>query len=171
MPVLSNRAWLKIVFEVAIALTIAVGMTFGYPTQSAHAARSIVQFYDGDNMTIVQSGIKTKIRLACIDAPELQQPLGDRARKTLKSLVGDLPIALHVFKRDRLGRLIAEVYADGENVNKLLVAQGQAHFDREQIKDCGDYEAIEQQAKDSHVGIWEHGADVQLPSQFRRLHR
>ncbi|CAN1208981.1 hypothetical protein TUMEXPCC7403_02075 [Tumidithrix helvetica PCC 7403] len=171
MPVSSNQSWLKIIFKVAIAFTIVFGITLGYSAQSAHAARSILQFYDGDNMTIVQSGIKTKIRLACIDAPELQQPLGDRARKTLKTLVGDLPIALHVFKRDRFGRLIAEVYADGENINKLLVAQGQAHFDREQIKDCSAYEAIEQQAKDKHMGIWEHGTDVQLPSQFRREHR
>jgi micrococcal nuclease len=167
MQLVSKPAWFKIVFIVAIALVMALG----YPPQSAQAARSIVQFYDGDNITIVQSGMKTKIHLACIDAPELQQPLGDRARKTLKALVGELPISLRVFKRDRFGRLIAEVYADGTNVNKQLVERGQAYFDREQIKDCQDYDAIEQLAKHKHLGIWKDGATKQLPGNFRRQHR
>lgn len=150
---------------------LSVAIALGFPTQPVRAARSVVQFYDGDNMTIVQSGMKTKIQLACIDAPELKQPLGDRARKTLKTLVGDLPIALHVLKRDRFGRLIAEVYADGKNANKLMVEQGMAFFDRNQIKDCGDYAAIEQQAKDKHVGIWKDGTDIQSPAQYRLQNR
>ena len=47
---------------------------FAIATQPAWATTFAVRVFDGDNITLVDRGIKTKVHLACIDAPELLQP-------------------------------------------------------------------------------------------------
>lgn len=128
----------------------------------------VVKFYDGDNLTIIQGGIKTKVRLACIDAPELKQANGQSSRKILKSLITGKRFKLNILSRDRFGRLIAEVFIGKINVNKMLVEQGNAHFYNPSGKGCEEYSEAERRAKTGHLGVWKNGEDVESPSEFRR---
>ncbi|NJK33818.1 MAG: thermonuclease family protein [Oscillatoriales cyanobacterium SM2_2_1] len=132
--------------------------------------RFAVKFYDGDNLTIIQGGIKTKVQLACIDAPELKQPLGQRARRRLKGLVEGQPLSLKVQRRDRLGRYLAEVYADGHNVNEQLVREGLAYSHTGPYKGCEGYDQLQSQAQHQHLGLWLHDTPViqSSPQQFRQ---
>lgn len=151
-------------FLIAIAIALVNLIWLVQPVQASRA----VKFYDGDNITVIQGGIKTKVSLACIDAPELKQAFGNKARKALKSMVDDSDFSLRVFAKDRFGRLVAEVFANDLNVNKALVEQGLAHFYSSYKNGCEGYAEAERQAQLKHLGMWRDGADIELPNQFRR---
>ena len=136
--------------------------------QPTWAASTRVQVFDGDNVTLVDRGIKTKVHLACIDAPELLQEEGQHARKVLQNILDDEEIYIKVFKKDKFGRYTGEVLAGGQNANKVMLSLGLAHYDRLQEKDCRGYEAIATKAQSDQLGIWANGLDVITPSQFRR---
>ncbi len=127
-----------------------------------------VKVFDGDNVTLVDRGIKTKVHLACIDAPELLQTEGEHARRILQNLLDDEEIMVRVFKKDKFGRYTGEVLAGGQNVNKVMVSMGLAHYDPIQEKDCQGYVELEQKAQSDRLGVWTNGLNVMLPSQFRR---
>ena len=132
------------------------------------AAPYAVRVFDGDNITLVDRGIKTKVHLACIDAPELLQEEGQHARKVLDNILKDEEIYIRVFNKDKFGRYNAEVLAGGQNANRAMVSLGLAHYDRLQEKDCQGYAELELKAQQEHLGIWVNGTDVISPSQFRR---
>lgn len=127
-----------------------------------------VKVFDGDNITLVDRGIKNKVHLACIDAPELLQDEGEHARKVLQNILTDEEIYVRVFKKDKFGRYYGEVIAGGQNTNKVMVSLGLAHYDRLQEKDCRGYAELEAKAQSEHLGVWANGKDVITPSQFRR---
>lgn len=136
--------------------------------QPAWSASFAVRVFDGDNITLVDRGIKTKVHLACIDAPELLQAEGERARKVLQNILDDEEIYIKVFKKDKFGRYTGEVLAGKQNANKVMLSLGLAHYDRNQAKDCQGYAELETQAQSDRLGIWANGLDVMTPAQFRR---
>jgi micrococcal nuclease len=153
----------KLLIAIAICLLPLIGMA-----RVAQASSMVVKFYDGDNITVIQEGIKTKVSLACIDAPELKQAFGNSARKALKSMVGNSEFSMRVFAKDRFGRLIAEVFANDINVNKALVMQGLAHFRSSYKNGCEGYAEAEQLAQKQRLGMWQDGIDIESPQQFRQ---
>jgi micrococcal nuclease len=164
-----HRVWLivgLILSSLLLTLSILV-ILLGVPSP-AFAAFRIIQVYDGDNIAIVQGGIKTKVQLACIAAPELAQPFGKDARKRLQSLINSQDISLRLVRKDRLGRYIAEVFSQGQNVNHILVAEGLAQYDVIQAKDCAAYGSLEASAHASHLGIWQGKKPPQSPKEFRQ---
>jgi micrococcal nuclease len=115
-----------------------------------------VQFYDGNNITVIERGVKTKVSLACIIAPEITTEAidGDRARNALVSLLSDSQFGLKVFGKNHYGRLIAEIFANGTNVNKSLVEQGHAYYDPGYGSECDEYEELEKIARQNKLGLW-----------------
>ncbi len=150
-----------------LILTINV-MCLAIAIQPIWAASTVVRVFDGDNITLVDRGIKTKVHLACIDAPELLQAEGQHARKVLQNILNDEEIYLKVINKDRFGRYNAEVLAGGQNANKVMVSLGLAHYDPIQAKDCQGYEELAAKAQSDRLGVWANGTDVMTPSQFRR---
>jgi micrococcal nuclease len=153
--------------QLILILTINL-VCLAIATQPTWAAEFAVRVFDGDNITLVDRGIKTKVHLACIDAPELMQTEGQHARKVLQNILDDEEVYLKVFKKDKFGRYTAEVLAGGQNANKVMVSLGLAHYDPLQERDCQGYDAIEAKAKSDRLGVWANGTEVMLPSQFRR---
>jgi endonuclease YncB( thermonuclease family) len=112
---------------------------------------------DGDQLTIGT----TRIRLAGIDAPSLDQlclnPKGERwtcgvaARDELIRHVGDNPWTCHVQRTDRRGRTVARCEVDGEDVQKWLVKSGWA---LSYVRFAHDYDADEKAAREAKAGLW-----------------
>jgi endonuclease YncB( thermonuclease family) len=154
-------------FQKLIMIVIINIAVIAIAPQPAWANNFAVRVFDGDNVTLVDRGIKTKVHLACIDAPELLQREGDHARKVLQNILDDEEVYVKVFKKDKFGRYYGEVLAGGQNANKVMVSLGLAHYDRIQEKDCRGYQEIEAKAIAEHLGVWANGTSVMLPSQFR----
>jgi len=115
-----------------------------------------IQFFDAENLAIVEGGVKAKIHLACVRIPPVTQPYGKLALEELKELIGDRLTGVRAFRRDRVGRVLGEIYADGENVNLQMVARGLAKFDRSftYARECAGYAEAEEQAKQKRLGLW-----------------
>ena len=88
----------------------------------------ITSCYDGDTCT---SSTGEKIRLACIDTPELKGKRAEpapvkAARDYLKELVVGSKVTIRRITTDRYGRTVAELFVNGSNVQQQLVASGHA---------------------------------------------
>ena len=88
----------------------------------------ITSCYDGDTCT---SSTGEKIRLACIDTPELRGNNADpiqakEARDYLRELVVGRKVTIRRITTDRYRRTVAELFIDGSNVQQQLVASGHA---------------------------------------------
>jgi micrococcal nuclease len=88
----------------------------------------ITSCYDGDTCT---SSTGEKIRLACIDTPELRDERANpipakAARDHLRELVVGRKVTIRRITTDRYGRTVAELFVNGSNVQQQLVASGHA---------------------------------------------
>ena len=99
---------------------------------------------DGDSIT-------KNIRLYGIDAPEFDQKYGKSAKKFLNGLVKNKRVVCFKHSRDRYNRIVAECFADGENVNAAMVRNGYAWAYRQYGDDFGK---LEDQARKNKLGLW-----------------
>ncbi len=125
-----------------------------------HAERVI----DGD--TIVVSGLGT-VRYIGVDTPEAGEPFYHEAKKRNTELVGGKGLRLGICgpsPRDRYGRTLALVYADGVFVNEELLKDGLARTLI--IPPCGvgladELRAVEKQALLNRAGMWDQDHDAE----------
>ena len=94
--------------------------------------------YDGDTCT-TESG--EKIRLACIDAPEIRgknaDPLKAKASKEfINNLLSNKKVKIKRIDTDRYGRTVAEIFVEGTNIQKLMVQNGFAKIYRKYSFQC-----------------------------------
>jgi endonuclease YncB( thermonuclease family) len=74
-----------------------------------------------------------------IDAPELNQPFGNRSRQSLAQICAKKTARVSWTERDRNGRLLARVWCGGIDANAEQVRRGMAWvFDR-YVKDRSLY--------------------------------
>jgi micrococcal nuclease len=168
------------------------------PPSTPRAALVKANYYvkriaDGDTITVVDArGVETKVRFACIDAPEVphtkeeresynpadldQFKWGRQARNRLTQLIqqGGNRVSLNVVDSDRYRRKVAEVrLPNGTLVQETLAREGLVAVYQQYVKNCPDATAVEQaeaQAKRQRVGIWSDSQFVQ-PSEWRRRYK
>ncbi len=109
------------------ALIVFVGVYY-YSNRSALV--TIKNCYDGDNCTTTKG---EKIRLACIDTPELRGSRADpvpaiAARDYLNKLVAGEKVSIRRITKDRYGRTVAEISKGRMNIQKKLVSKGYAQI-------------------------------------------
>ena len=98
-------------------------VSFSSETHAELPTTIIKSCYDGDTCTTVDG---EKIRLACIDTPELKGKKADpipakEARDFLNDLLVNEKVSIRRITTDRYGRTVAELYKDEINIQKLLV--------------------------------------------------
>ena len=88
----------------------------------------LVWVADGDTIKVMYNGKEEFIRLLRIDTPEQEEKGYEEATYALEDLVEGVPLDLEFEaeqpERDRHGRLLAYVIADGVNVNVEMVRLG-----------------------------------------------
>jgi micrococcal nuclease len=120
--------------------------------------------YQGENITV---------RLACIDTPETSQtPWGPAATERLRQLTPrGSTIQFREADTDRYGRLVAEIYASGQNINLQMVAEGYAPVYTRFLSSCPDTQAqllqAEAQAQQQRLNFWSQ-EDPIMPWDYRR---
>lgn len=131
----------------------------GTPDPNANA--EVVGVHDGDTITVrmIDTGRQDRVRLATIDAPELNQPYGRASKKSLSDLVFGKKVRLDFVDRDQYGRLVSEVFVNGLNVNAEQIRRGFAWYYRkyqgQQTQEQQRlYAAAEDSAKQQGLGLW-----------------
>ena len=99
---------------------------------------TIQSCYDGDTCTTSQG---EKIRLACIDTPEIRGKRSDpipakEARDYLNNLVKGKEVNIRRVTEDRYGRTVGELTIDGMNLQQNLVNEGYATIYKKYSKPC-----------------------------------
>jgi len=128
---------------------------------------------DGDTFIAFVNGKKERIRMKCIDAPELKQTftsfdgnkqeIGVEARKYLLSMIAksDLVELKCSDGRDKYGRLTCEVFDDkGGSLNLQMVKEGYAYAMPSKCFSQAEgmmYLGYQHLAKFSQAGLWRYG--------------
>ena len=99
---------------------------------------TIQSCYDGDTCITTT---KEKIRLACIDTPELRGSKADpipakAARVFLNDLVAGEEVSIKRITKDRYGRTVAEISMDDVNIQERLVEKGLARVYKRYADQC-----------------------------------
>ena len=94
--------------------------------------------YDGDTCT-TESG--EKIRLACIEAPEIRGKNADAlnakaSKEFINNLLSNKKVKIKRIDNDRYGRTVAEIFIEGTNIQKLMVQNGFAKIHRKYSFQC-----------------------------------
>ena len=94
--------------------------------------------YDGDTCTTTSG---EKIRLACIDTPEIKGPRANpepakAARDFLNSNVAGKEVSIRRITKDSYERTVAELAIDSVNLQKLMVKKGYAKIYKKYAHPC-----------------------------------
>lgn len=128
--------------------------------------------HDGDSMRVRCPGERGTIalRMEQIDAPELQQAYGTRARDRLRELcpVGT-PVTIQASGRDQYGRLLGNASCDGHSVNEEMIRAGAAWVYNRYVTDRSLY-ALQDEARAARRGLWA-GRNPEAPWRWRYQQR
>ena len=98
-------------------------------SESAFASLQFVfikECYDGDTCTTLKG---EKIRLACIDTPELKGWKADpipakEARDFVNKLLANQEVSIKRINKDKYGRTVGELFKNEVNIQELIVEKG-----------------------------------------------
>ena len=117
---------------------IIFSIIFPYSTYSSLPTTIIKSCYDGDTCTTTDG---EKIRLACIDTPELKgkkaKPVkAKEAKDFLNDLIAKKEVYINRITTDKYGRTVGELFKDDINVQKLIVNKGYGRIYEKYAHQC-----------------------------------
>lgn len=113
----------------------------------------VVGIVDGDTLDILIAGRSQRIRLDCIDAPEMGQAFGSNAKQALSEIAFSQDAEVRPITTDRYGRTVARVTVLGSDLSERMVVRGFAwNFDKYCIDPRVD--RLEQIARSASSGLW-----------------
>ena len=120
----------------------------------------VIKVSDGDTLNIQKVengkfvGEMLRIRMYGMDAPEKSQDYGSESKQALEKLVVGKNLSLEVKNKDRYGRTVAIIYANGKNVNEEMVKTGNAWWYQEYAKKDMQFEEYQENAKQKKLGLF-----------------
>ena len=123
-------------------ILLAILAAIALPTfEQAFASLPIVfieDCYDGDTCTTLK---REKIRLACIDTPELKGWNADpipakEARDFVNNLVANEKVSIKRITKDKYGRTVGELLKNGVNIQELIVEKGYGKIYKKYAYQC-----------------------------------
>lgn len=148
---------------------------------------TVTKVSDGDTLAADCSGIKVKVRLYGIDAPETPkiarktgkvtkpgQPFGPEAQRALEGKAGGQKVKLEVMAVDRYKRAVSLVSLSNSDrvVNREMVVEGWAWAYRQYLARPykSEFIGLEESARAAGKGLWQQ-SNPQPPWEFRRENR
>ena len=129
--------WKDLKIMAIISLLISL-ISIPFSAYGALPTTIIKSCYDGDTCTTTDG---EKIRLACIDTPELKGKRADpipaeKARDFLNNLLINEEVSIRRITKDRYGRTVAELFNGNINIQKLLVDKGYGQIYKKYSNQC-----------------------------------
>ena len=129
---------MRVLISTKLLIMILFWCNFSWSTSASLPTVSIKYCYDGDTCTTLKG---EKIRLACIDTPELKGKKANLvpaklARDFLNDLIAKKEVSIRRITKDRYGRTVAELFKDGVNVQELIVKEGLGEIYQKYADQC-----------------------------------
>jgi micrococcal nuclease len=152
---------------VALAAALAALLLGRGDSSSAGSLHGrVVRVVDGDTIRVrLDGGRIERVRYIGVDTPESVKPgtpvqcFAKKASHFNASLVSGRQVTLKTDaeERDRYGRLLAYVYADGRFVNRELVARGYARTLTipPNVAHADEFARLARRAREAGVGLWQ----------------
>ena len=153
-----------------ICTVLAVAVMAAWAAGAATLEGVVTRVSDGDTIWVTPKvGVREKIRMDRIDAPESKQDFGKESTDYLERRVKGKTVRVEWQKRDQYGRVLGIVWLDGVDINLEMVATGNAwHYS--QFDKTPEYAAAEAAARAAKKGLWARPG-AENPYQFRRRNR
>lgn len=137
----------------AAAVIIAV---LSIPSFSLAWSGKVVSVSEGDTLKVSHDGNEEIVRLYGIDTPDNGQPAGLKAKELTSALVAGRNIEIEPKEKDKYGRTIGVVRADGVVLNEMIVRNGYAWVFHQYCdeKFCSDWVKTEGEARRQKKGMW-----------------
>lgn len=157
---------LSIVMMVFLLLLVACSNTTPNSTESNRFKVDLIQVTDGDTIKVKVNGKEESVRFLLVDTPETnhprlgKQPMGEEAKQFTENMLENakvIELEKDVSERDKYGRFLAYVYADGKSVQEELLQNGLArvaYVYQPNVKYVDTYRKIQEEAQKKGVGIW-----------------
>lgn len=130
----------------------------------------VVSVHDGDTFNAKIQGAVMSFRMADIDAPELDQPYGDKARAIAAAALDGKEVLMLRVDTDTYGRFVVHVWIGDLNVNREVVALGAAWFYAEYAHGDCLYQ-VENAARDAKRGMWKLPLEERVEPWVWRQHK
>lgn len=154
----------------AFLFVFATVFLFCAPVLAEELTGKVVGIADGDTVTVLTPQMEEiKVRLAGIDAPEKDQPYGQKSKQMLSDLIYNRTVRVEKEDIDKYGRTVGHIYLGNTDINILMISQGGAWAYKQYLgpKDTAFVDAEEAARKDS-AGLWALQADqITPPWEFR----
>lgn len=125
----------------------------------------VVKISDGDTIVVLdKSKTQHRVRLFGIDAPELKQDYGRKAKDHLTALVATKLVKVVYFSKDKYKRILGIVFLNGIDINAQMVKDG---FAWAFVKYSNRYIKEQDYAKENKIGLW-NGRQIIAPWDFRK---
>jgi len=128
------------------------------PAMPDSVSIELVAVTDGDSLEAIVDGAPERIRLLGVNTPERSECWFEEARQATTDLLASGSMTLVAVGRDRFGRLVGYVGADGVFVNAALVASGDAMTIANDHPYLAEFRDAEQAAFEASIGLWAAGA-------------
>ena len=152
----ANTASLLLVIIAALVLMPAAAFADPFTAR-------VVGVHDGDTITVlIPDKRQIKIRFAEIDAPELSQPYGKKAKQLLSRMVFGKEVSITPMSIDKYRRIVARVSQGSSDMNLAMVQTGAAWAYRKYLTDPSLLEA-EAEARNARSGLWALQPDQIMP--------
>lgn len=156
-----------------IVAVIAVGQHYGWFTAATKQAAvnqpglyRVVEFADGDTISVDMNGTTERIRMIGVDTPETHDPrkavqcFGQAASDFTKRLIGTSAVRLEAdplnTNRDRYDRLLRYVYLpDSTLVNAEIIRQGYGFaYLSFPFSKSEEFRQLQTEARQANRGLW-----------------
>ena len=122
----------------------------------------VVAVADGDTIDVLRNGAQVRVRLIAVDAPEMRQAYGERAKQFASGLAFGKTVRVDVKDTDRYGRLLgvvtlvagADTKAVGKELNAELVREGFGWWYSSYNPKDTKYGDLEVEARSEKRGLW-----------------
>ena len=126
----------------------------------------VVGVHDGDTVTFLVAGNhQIKVRLAQIDAPELDQAFGQQSKQSLSALVFNKTVKVEKETTDKYGRTVGTLFIGDVDANKEQIKLGMAWVYQKYLHDQSLL-SLEEAARQYKVGLWAD-ANPMAPWDYR----
>lgn len=113
----------------------------------------VISVTDGDTIKVLKGRETITIGLEGIDAPELNQPYGNKSKEALSEMVIGKTVTVKKTGTDSSGRTFAVIETEEVEANGKMIDDGWAWHYKKYNKDIR-YALLETSAKESHLGLW-----------------
>ncbi len=119
---------------------------------------TVLRALDGDSLLVELDGVEEEVRLIGVNAPEGDECYGDVARDNLDQRIagGEVILASNPDgdDRDRFGRLLRYAFAGTIDINRTLLANGQAVVLSADHPRQDEFRRVEDIAFAERLGLW-----------------